>query len=83
MRNRGKLPFLWQFAFFVVSSRVEAGVFFSRFGKSQTVSGGAKGVLHDTERTVLMRGICKTLSKVRVEAFRKFTFAEIRDPQTQ
>lgn len=54
MQNRGKLPLLWQFTLFVVSSRVAVGICSSLAWENRKPSTIAqKGFLHDKERMVL------------------------------
>ncbi len=51
MQNRGKLPFLWQFTLFVVSSRIAVGICSSLALKSRKpLTIAQKGFLYDKER---------------------------------
>ena len=53
MQNRGKLPFLWQFTLFVVSSYIAVGICFSRaLGNLKILTIAQKGFLHDKERMI-------------------------------
>jgi len=54
MQNRGKLPILWQFTLFVVSSRIAVGICSSlALGNRKSLTIAQKGFLHDKERIVL------------------------------
>ena len=54
MQNRGKLPILWQFTLFVVSSRIAVGICSSlALGNRNPLTIAQKGFLHDKERIVL------------------------------
>ena len=53
MQNRGKLPFLWQFTLFVVSSRIAVGIcFILALGNRNSLTIAQKGFLHDKERII-------------------------------
>ena len=53
MQNRGKLPFLWQFTLFVVSSLIAVGICSSLALKShKPLTIAQKGFLHDKERMI-------------------------------
>ena len=53
MQNRGKLPFLWQFTLFVVSSLIAVGICSSLALKSRKpLTIAQKGFLHDKERMI-------------------------------
>ena len=53
MQNRGKLPFLWQFTLFVVSSRIAVGICSSlALGNRKPLTIVQKGFLHDKERMI-------------------------------
>ena len=53
MQNRGKLPFLWQFTLFVVSSRIAVGICsILALGNRNSLTIAQKGFLHDKERMI-------------------------------
>ena len=53
MQNRGKLPFLWQFILFVVSSSIAVGICSSlAFENLKPLTIAQKGFLHDKERMI-------------------------------
>ena len=53
MQNRGKLPFLWQFTLFVVSSLIVVGICSSLALKNRKpLTIAQKGFLHDKERMI-------------------------------
>ena len=53
MQNRGKLPFLWQFTLFVVSSRIAVGICSSlALENLKPLTIAQKGFLHDKERMI-------------------------------
>lgn len=53
MQNRGKLPFLWQFTLFVVSSLIAVGICSSLALKNlKPLTIAQKGFLHDKERMI-------------------------------
>ena len=54
MQNKGKLPILWQFTLFVVSSHIAVGICSSpAFENRNPLTIAQKGFLHDKERMVL------------------------------
>ena len=53
MQNRGKLPVLWQFTLFVVSSRIAVGICsILALGNRNSLTIAQKGFLHDKERMI-------------------------------
>ena len=53
MQNRGKLPFLWQFTLFVVSSRIAVEICsILALGNRNSLTIAQKGFLHDKERMI-------------------------------
>ena len=53
MQNRGKLPILWQFTLFVVSSRIAVGICSSlALGNRKSLTIAQKGFLYDKERMI-------------------------------
>lgn len=54
MQNRGKLPLLWQFTLFVVSSLIAVGICSSpTLENRKPLTIAQKGFLHDKERMIL------------------------------